>query len=187
MSYQPSPPPQAHMHSVNPTITDTPSWLLDSGATNHITGDLNNLHLHHPYQGTDQVTVGNGNTLPIHNTGNGPLPTPSHSFQLRNVLHVPGIQSNLLSVQRFAHDNHCIISFDSQSFVIQDKLTKRVLYRGSSNGGLYPIPPLRSVTPSSVSSPRVFSSVKVPVSLSTISFVAPVAAEPPCSWFYPSG
>lgn len=86
------------MHSVNPTITDTPSWLLDSGATNHITGDLNNLHLHHPYQGTDQVTVGNGNTLPIHNTGNGPLPTPSHSFQLRNVLHVPGIQSNLLFV-----------------------------------------------------------------------------------------
>ncbi|PRQ17015.1 putative transcription factor interactor and regulator CCHC(Zn) family [Rosa chinensis] len=35
-------------------------WYLDSGATNHITADLNNLSIHTPYNGPDTVTIGNG-------------------------------------------------------------------------------------------------------------------------------
>jgi len=37
-----------------------PSWFVDSGATNHITSNLNNLSLHAPYNGVDKVSIGNG-------------------------------------------------------------------------------------------------------------------------------
>nr|GLL33824.1 uncharacterized protein LOC109154184 [Ipomoea trifida] len=54
-----------------------PSWLLDSGASHHVTIDLSNLALHTPYDGTDEVMIGNGSGLPISHTGHsngGTLP-----------------------------------------------------------------------------------------------------------------
>lgn len=45
------------------------NWLLDSGATQHITSDLNNLSLHQPYQGSDDVMIVDGSSLDISHTG----------------------------------------------------------------------------------------------------------------------
>ncbi|KAL5700957.1 hypothetical protein ACHQM5_026347 [Ranunculus cassubicifolius] len=50
------------------SFTDS-NWIPDSGATHHLTSDLQNLHLHSSYDGPDQIRVGNGNTLNISNTG----------------------------------------------------------------------------------------------------------------------
>lgn len=36
------------------------SWFLDSGATHHLTANLQNLNIHKPYEGADQVLMGNG-------------------------------------------------------------------------------------------------------------------------------
>ena len=69
-------------------------WYVDSAATSHLTNDLNNLHFYQPYQGNDQVMIGDGNTLPIHNSGTGILSSPSFQFRLTNLLHVPQISSN---------------------------------------------------------------------------------------------
>ncbi|KAJ1427986.1 BSD domain [Sesbania bispinosa] len=41
---------------------------MDSGATHHITNDLDRLHLSSPYSGSDQLIVGDGSTLPITHT-----------------------------------------------------------------------------------------------------------------------
>ena len=41
------------------------AWILDTGATHHLTPDLENLTLHSNYQGTDAVKIGNGKSLPI--------------------------------------------------------------------------------------------------------------------------
>ena len=46
-----------------------PSWYIDSGATNHITPDINNLSTSHEYRGTMKLAVGNGHTLPISRIG----------------------------------------------------------------------------------------------------------------------
>lgn len=40
-------------------------WIMDSGATHHITNALDNLHLNHPYHGRDELLVGDGIGLPI--------------------------------------------------------------------------------------------------------------------------
>ena len=138
---------------------ESSTWFLDSAASNHFTNDLNNLNTYQPYLGTDQVTVGNGSTLPILHTGNGILPTPTVPFTLNNLFHVPSISSNLLSVHQFIVDNKCTITLDVDIFVIQDKLTKKVLYKGGFSHGLYHLPASASsslpASTSSLSSPPV--------------------------------
>ncbi len=64
------------------------TWLIDSGASDHITASSNNLNSQVPYQGQDQVSIG-----PIQNIGNANLHIKFHKFQFRNVLHVPRIAS----------------------------------------------------------------------------------------------
>ncbi|KAG6788032.1 hypothetical protein POTOM_004085 [Populus tomentosa] len=62
--------PQANFSSSSPS--SNASWLLDSGASHHVTADLNNLSLHTPYNGQDDVMLGDGTTLPISHTGSVP-------------------------------------------------------------------------------------------------------------------
>lgn len=50
--------PQAYTAILQPP--ETPSWLLDSGASNHITSDLANLSMHSPYTGNEEVHIGGG-------------------------------------------------------------------------------------------------------------------------------
>jgi transposase InsO family protein len=115
------------------------TWLTDSGASDHITASSNNLSPQAPYQGQEQVSVGNGQNLPIQNIGNSQLYTKFRKFQLRNVLHVPRIASNLLSVHKLCPHNHCSCYFDANKLLIQDLPTGRVLYKGLSKNGVYPI------------------------------------------------
>lgn len=75
-------------------------WLTDSGATNHITADINNLSLCNDYNGNETVAVGNGQGLNISHIGNSKLSTSTHTFNLKNILQVPSISSNLLSVHK---------------------------------------------------------------------------------------
>ncbi|KAH7543814.1 hypothetical protein JRO89_XS15G0024100 [Xanthoceras sorbifolium] len=73
-------------------------WLLDSGASYHVTSDLNNLLLHSPYSGTDDIMIGDGLALPITHTGSTCLKTPQTTFSLNNVLCVPSMKKNLISI-----------------------------------------------------------------------------------------
>lgn len=109
----------------------TQLWYCDSGATNHITNNMENLNLEHPQPTAmnEGVLVGNGNILQVTHTGNGLLPNPHSNFQLSHILHTLQITHNLISVHQFAKDNHCLLTFDSTGLVIQDKYTLQVLYK----------------------------------------------------------
>jgi hypothetical protein len=72
--------------------------LLDSGASHHVTADLNNLSLHAPYTGYDDVMIGDGTGLSITHTGSTSLLTNNSAFQLKDVLCVPDIKTNLISI-----------------------------------------------------------------------------------------
>ena len=75
-------------HTNNDTLRhlDTASsWLLDSGASHHVTNYLNNLSLHAPYDGTEKLLVGDGMGLKITHIGSISLST----LALRNVFVVP--------------------------------------------------------------------------------------------------
>ena len=80
----------AHVATSPSLISQT--WLLESGASPHMTADLNNLTLHAPYDIEDDIVIGDGNGLHITHSGLTSLSTPSHSFTSPNVLCVPNMK-----------------------------------------------------------------------------------------------
>ncbi|KAK2986543.1 hypothetical protein RJ640_004293 [Escallonia rubra] len=44
-------------------------WVVDSGASHHIITDARNLAAHQDYNGSEEISMGNGNTIPISHTG----------------------------------------------------------------------------------------------------------------------
>lgn len=76
-----------------------PSWYSDIAATHHLTPDINNLTIHYDeYVGTDQICVGNGVGLPIHHVGSSKFHSSTKSLFLNQLLHVPSIEKDLLSI-----------------------------------------------------------------------------------------
>jgi hypothetical protein len=140
-SYQGRHPPAklAAIASAAPPSPSTNCWISDTGATDHFTPDLGNLPDSSIYNDPHLVSVGNGQQLPISHIGNAQLYTSSYLFKLKNILRVPSMASNLLSVNRFCRDNRCAFYFDSDHFRIQDRLTGKHLYKGLSRDGLYPL------------------------------------------------
>lgn len=74
------------------------------------------------------------------NIGHPTISSPSRTFYFKNVLHCPQVFTNLHSVQKFSHDNHCYFHFDDLGFCAKDKTTDQTLYRETLKNGLYPFP-----------------------------------------------
>ncbi|GJS86381.1 ribonuclease H-like domain-containing protein [Tanacetum coccineum] len=85
------------------------------------------------------ISVGNGHSIPVTNTGHSILPTATKSLHLNNVLITPHIVKNLIYVRQFFRENNCTIEFDAFGFSVKDFLTRRVLLPCDSNGDLYPV------------------------------------------------
>jgi histone deacetylase 1/2 len=120
------------------TLPVDPTWYADTGATDHLTGQLEKLHMKEPYQGSEQVHTGNGEGMRISHVGQALISTPSsRHLYLRNVLHVPRVTKNLLFVRRFTYDNRVYIEFHPNSLFVKDLLTGTILLRGRVRGGLY--------------------------------------------------
>lgn len=85
------------------------------------------------------ITIGNGQTLPISGRGTSVIPLARTSFVLNNILVVPNIVRNLLSVHQFTHDNNCSIEFYALDFS-KDLQTTHLILRCNSDGDLYTLP-----------------------------------------------
>jgi histone deacetylase 1/2 len=84
-------------NSASTSYHDERPWIMDSGATDHYTNDMDRMSFHERYLGKDQVQVANGTGLSIAHVGHSSLAGSSRSLALRNILHVPDISKNLLS------------------------------------------------------------------------------------------
>ena len=113
-----------------------PAWYLDSGAAHHTTSNPTSLSSKSEYKGLGMLTVGNGTSLPISHIGNSYLST-SKLLHLRNILLVPSIKKNLISISKFTIDNNVIVEFDAFCYYVKDKVTKRILVQGHLHNGLY--------------------------------------------------
>ena len=82
----------------------------------------------------------NRQELPVTHIGNGKVLTPSHQFRLDNILRVPALASNLLSIHKLCLQNNVYCYFDATQFLIVDLPMGKVLHQGQSKDGVYPIP-----------------------------------------------
>jgi GAG-pre-integrase domain len=92
-----------------------------------------------PYNGPETVHIGNDTGLEIAHKGSSLLLTTLKPLTLTNVLNVPEIIKNLLSVSQLTLDNDILIEFSSNSYFIKDKQTNQILLHGTLNNGLYKI------------------------------------------------
>jgi histone deacetylase 1/2 len=130
-----------------------PAWYADTAATDHLTNDLNKITMKEHYHGKDQVQTANGTGMRITHIGQSIIPTQAQPLHLKNILHVPSVTRNLLSVIFFTYDNNVFFEFHPWYFLVKDRDSREVLLRGGCRGGLY------NLDVSSVK--QVFSSIKV--------------------------
>jgi GAG-pre-integrase domain len=109
------------------------NWIVDSGATDHMTGNINLLTNIQPTKNTQNVIVANGAKIPIENTSN----TNLFSKNIPNILHLPTFNSNLISVSKITKDLNCDVIFSSEAVIFQDKTTRMTIGKGHLENGLY--------------------------------------------------
>ncbi|XP_074291346.1 uncharacterized protein LOC141618136 [Silene latifolia] len=120
-------------------INITLLWLLDSGATHHMTGScelLSDIHKIAPCM----VTLPNGKMSKATKEGKVAL---GGSLVLNNVLFVPDFNCNLISVYQLSIDLDYNIQFTNSSCVIQDRVSKMTIDTGEQHGRLYLLKGLR--------------------------------------------
>jgi hypothetical protein len=65
------------------------NWYADSGATDHVTGELDKLAIKDSYQGGDQIYTTSGLGMHINHIGRSIIHTPYRDLHLNNILHIP--------------------------------------------------------------------------------------------------
>ena len=116
------------------------NWYTDTGASDHVTGEMDKMVIRDRYHGGDQVHTANGSGMDIEHIGHVICHAPGRKIHLKNVLHVPSAAKNLVSVHKLAADNNAYLEFHPNFFLIKDRITKKILLEGTCRGGLYPMP-----------------------------------------------
>jgi hypothetical protein len=121
------------LHQANITAKSKP-WIIDTGATNHMTGASDLFISYTPCSGKDKVRVADGSMVPI--AGRGSIQC-TKSLSLSHVLHVPKLPVNLLSVSSLNKSRNCRSWFDPTSCAFQELGTGKLLGTGTEHEGLY--------------------------------------------------
>nr|KYP60410.1 hypothetical protein KK1_022815 [Cajanus cajan] len=122
-------------------------WYPDSGASNHLTNDISNLITKQEYQGKQHALVGDGNSLLISHIGHSKMHNvkPNIIFSLPNIMYVPNISKNLLSISKFTNYNKVFVEFHPNKCIVKSQETKMVLLKWHLKDGLYVFDDLRPV------------------------------------------
>jgi hypothetical protein len=85
-------------------------WIVDSGCSNHITGDEEKLLNKAEYKGERVVVTANNSRLPISHIGKTTIVPRfgQHQVQVDQVYHVPGMK-NLLSVLHLTSSGNYVV------------------------------------------------------------------------------
>ncbi|KAK9757487.1 hypothetical protein RND81_01G165500 [Saponaria officinalis] len=123
-------------HDVN-----TFDWIVDSGATDHMTSHVSLLHDVHPLPSPILVALPDGNVKFVAEVGCVYL-TPQ--LTLSNVLFIPDFKQNLLSVGKLIEDANLTVHFFPSECIFQDHSGGVVLATAKKSGGLYKFKPVSS-------------------------------------------
>ena len=113
-------------------------WIIDSGASDHMTGSSPVFSDYKPYSRQDKVKIADGTVSSVSGKG---LVRVSPSLSLSSVLHVPSFSNNLLSISRITRDQNCSVTFFPSHCIFQDLITRRTIGSGREENGLYLLEP----------------------------------------------
>ena len=107
---------------------DLPSsfWLVDSGASNHMTNSSDNLSNVRTYHGATNIQIANGTQLPIHAIGD-------INSSVKNVFVSPEFSTSIISVGQLV-DNNYDVRFSRDGCIVQDQVSGKILVKGPKVG-----------------------------------------------------
>lgn len=127
--------------NVQVTLND---WIVDTGATNHMTSNLNLLVNIKSAVPNLTVNLPTGSKAIVTHTGDLQL---HNGLKLLNVLYVPFFTHNLLSIHKLSEDNDCYAVFSPKFCTIVDTKTHTVKAKGMVSNGLYHMSNTHESTP----------------------------------------
>ena len=74
--------------------------------------------------------IGDGTGLPITHIGSISLLTSSHNFSLQNVLCVPTMKKNIISISQFCTSSNTLIEFLPSYFQVKDLRMGAIILQG---------------------------------------------------------
>lgn len=95
------------------------TWLIDSGCTNHMTNNQDNF-ARLDQSTVSKVKVGNGDLIVVNGKGSMEVVTDSGIRTIDNILYVPEISCNLISVGQLLEEGYEVI-FKTRFCTIKDK------------------------------------------------------------------
>ena len=127
----PSTPITAIAESGNPNkclvSSSSSEWVIDSGATDHMTGNSSLFSTFQSQSPPSTVTLADGSHSCV--LGSGTI-VPTPSIPLTSVLSLPNFSFNLMSVSKVTRALKCYISFFPDFCLFQDLMTKQIIGRG---------------------------------------------------------
>ena len=116
-------------------LSSSSAWVIDSGATDHMTCNSSLFTTFYSHPSTSTVTLANGSTSCVLGSGTIHL-TPL--ITLTSIMSLPQLSFNLISVSKLTRTLNCSIPFFPDLCLISDLLTKRIIGQGRcESGGLY--------------------------------------------------
>ncbi|CAH9085646.1 unnamed protein product [Cuscuta epithymum] len=116
------------------TLPHARPWIIDSGASEHITCSDVNLFDIVTHTTEPSVKIPNGESVPVHSIGSLYLP---NGLCLKRVLYIPKFQCNLLSASRLTSDLSCTLTFFPDFCVLQELSSRKLIGVGRLRDGLY--------------------------------------------------
>jgi transposase InsO family protein len=116
--------------------TSHSSWILDSGASRHVTGMSGEFTSYKPYSFAHKETIQTADGTSCQVKGEGIVQcTPS--ITLSSVLYVHSFPVNLISISSLVDNMDCRVSLDRENCLIQERRTGKKLGIGIRRDGLW--------------------------------------------------
>lgn len=109
-------------------------WIIDSGASDHMTDSHHLFSTYTPCAGNIKVKIADGSLSTV--AGKWSIQI-SKSITLNSVLHVPNLSCNLLSVSQLTKKSNCSVEFFPSYCVFQDLSSRKTIGSAREYAGLY--------------------------------------------------
>ena len=112
------------------------NWILDSGASRHVTGATSEFASYTQYPPTRRETIqtADGTPQPIKGVG---IVQCTPTIKLSSVLHVPAFPVNLISLSALVDQLDCRVILDHEGCLIQERRTGKYLGTATRHSGLW--------------------------------------------------
>ena len=110
------------------------SWIINSSATDHMPSKSQLFHTYTPSPSNKKIAVANGSLATVAGFGDIYI-TPT--LILKNILYVPKLLANLVSIQKLTHDLKCYAIFFPFYCVFQEQGSGRRIGLAKERSGLY--------------------------------------------------